>query len=336
MKFAVPARVTRIRRFGAPDRLPLARGWIVLDEGCGLSVTGPHVYRLAGGEGVKRWDEAARILEWLAARGAERSQPLIAIGGGAVLDLAALVASLYRRGMPLTLVPTTLLAMVDATLGGKTAVDGEIEGRLRKNFAGTFYPAHEVWLCLAFLRTLPARERLSGAGEVYKTMWIRGRAWNVRALEAFVASGQVGAGLAALVNECLRVKGRLVERDPLDEKRVRELLNFGHTVGHALESGAGGRLSHGECVLWGMAVETALLGAVARSQALACAAALRGLELPAELARVREDEWVRLLGGDKKTRDGKIEMSLLRAPGRGVRKKFTPAQVARAIREFRL
>jgi 3-dehydroquinate synthase len=169
-------------------------------------------------------------------------------------------------------------------------------------------------------------------------MWIRGRAWDSRALAAFVRSGSVSPGLARLVRECLSVKARLVERDPLDERRVRELLNFGHTVGHALESAAGGRLSHGECVLWGMAVETSLLGAGARAQDAECRAALRALAgaAPPELAALDEAEWLEYLAADKKSRGGKIEMSLLERPGRAVKKRFAPAKLAAAIRAYRV
>jgi 3-dehydroquinate synthase len=338
MKFAPPSRATRVRLL-RPEALPgmvaRAGAWAVVDAGVpGLSLDGARVLRVTGGEGAKRWAKLERILGWLAGNGAERSQALVAIGGGAVLDLAALAASLYRRGMPLFLAPTTLLGMVDATLGGKTAVDFESGGRLVKNFAGTFYPAREVWLAPGFLGTLPERERRSGAGEVYKTMWIRGRAWDEAALARFVRDGAVTPALARIVRDCLAVKARLVERDPLDEKRVRELLNFGHTVGHALESAAGGRLSHGECVLWGMAAESFLLGRAGlpmRAKAIA-AARLLGLEPPPEFAALPEEEWVRLLGGDKKAKAGRIELSLLRAPGKPVKKRLSAREIAAAIR----
>jgi 3-dehydroquinate synthase len=258
----------------------------------------------------------------------------VVIGGGAVLDLGAFAASLYRRGMPLVLVPTTLLSMCDATLGGKTAVDAEISGRLVKNFAGTFYPAQAVWISMEFLRSLPERERLSGAGEVLKTLWIRGKSWDREALADFVRYAKISKSLGHLVRDCLVLKGKVVERDPLDEKRIREVLNFGHTVGHALE--ALSDLSHGECVLWGMAVESSLLGSRGAQMLGECAWAIRefGLAFPQQFKSVSREEWIGLLAGDKKSKGGAIEMSLLERPGRVVKKRFAPDRIVQAIKDF--
>jgi 3-dehydroquinate synthase len=256
----------------------------------------------------------------------------VVVGGGATLDLGALAASLYRRGMPLVLVPTTLLAMVDATLGGKTAVDfAGADGRLQKNFAGTFYPAREIRLRFDFLRTLPLRERVSGAGEVYKTMWIRGGKWDAAPLVEFVDSGKVTSGLGRIIQDCLRVKARLVEKDPLDEKRVRELLNFGHTVGHALESATG--LAHGECVLWGMVVESAFAGREKKmfATALATAVSTLGLEMPPELSTLSSAEWVTLFSADKKSKGAKMEMSILSAPGKVKKVRMSREALAAGI-----
>ncbi len=298
----------------------------MLDEGVPMPFAREGVFRVKGGEGVKRWAELERILGWLAAHQAERSRPLIVIGGGAVLDLGALAASLYRRGVPLILVPTTLLGMVDATLGGKTAVDGEIDGRFLKNFAGTFYPADRVWICPEFLATLPKRERVSGAGEVYKSLWLKGGQWNTKALARYVETGEPSAGLTKVIRTSLELKSRFVRRDPLDTKRVREALNFGHTVGHALESLSD--LSHGECVLWGMAVESTLL----KKCSVPWAEALRGLELPQQFAT--EAGWAEALTADKKNKNGEIEMSLVERPGKIVKRKFAPAEIVSAIRAF--
>ncbi len=336
IRFHPPASTTALRLLGDEELflklLSKAEPWILLDEGVPLPFEfegrGAHV--VAGGEEGKRWSELEKILEWLAHSKAERSQPLLVVGGGAVLDLGALAASLFKRGMPLILVPSTLLGMVDATLGGKTAVDMESEGRLLKNFVGTFYPASEVWLFPDFLSTLSLRERISGAGEVYKTMWIRGGKWKQEALLLFVRTGQAGGELLKLVKQCLELKGRVVEKDPLDDKRVREVLNFGHTAGHALESASG--LSHGECILWGMAVESALLGS--RAMTSETIIALKSLDLALPEAFSREVDWENFLSADKKIKSGKLEMSLLSAPGKIVRKKYSLAQVAQALRAF--
>jgi 3-dehydroquinate synthase len=336
-RFPYPLRTTRVRKFRSRKALRAAVGEarMVLDGGVPeFEFSAPPPFRVPGGEDSKRWIQIEGILGWLARLGTERSASLYVIGGGATLDLGAFAASLYRRGMPLVLVPTTLLGMVDATLGGKTAVDGEVNGRLLKNFAGTFYPASEIWLCFDFLRTLAPRERVSGAGEVYKTMWIRGGKWDEKALVRFVETGEVSPALEKIILECLKVKARLVEKDPLDTKRVREVLNFGHTVGHALESAAVGKLSHGECVLWGMVIESELLGRSGEPMCAKAKAALGALKLDFPLLRP-EHAWAHYLGADKKTKKGILEMSLLTAPGKVVKKRFEPAVVAAAIANFR-
>lgn len=334
-RFHPPARSTSVRLLNDEDifhkLLSKAEPWILLDEGVPLpfELEGRGLHAVTGGEEGKRWAELEKILEWLAQGKAERSQPLLVVGGGAVLDLGALAASLYKRGMPLILVPSTLLGMVDATLGGKTAVDMESDGRLMKNFAGTFYPANEVWLFPELLSTLPLRERISGAGEVYKTLWIRGGKWKQEPLLQFVRTGQAGNALLKLVKDCVAVKAKVVEQDPLDDKRIREVLNFGHTAGHALESASG--LSHGECVLWGMAVESFLLGAKPMMRETLSAIQELKLTLPEHFAAT---DWEKFLSADKKIKDGKIEMSLLSAPGKIVRKKYDLTQVASALRAF--
>lgn len=335
-RFPQPVRLTEVRSLpneaAFRKALSKANPWIVVDAGVPLPfpLEGRGVLRLPGGEEAKRWARLEEILAWLAESNAERSQPLLVLGGGAALDLGAFAASLYRRGMPLLLAPTTLLGMVDATLGGKTAVDFERDERLLKNFAGTFYPASEIWLHPAFLETLPERERISGTGEVAKTLWIRGGKWKREPLLRYAREGNAGPGLVALAQECLKVKARVVERDPLDEKRIREVLNFGHTAGHALEAATA--LSHGEAVLWGMAIESSMIGAKAMLKEILRLIGELGLELPAELSQTVG--WERYLAGDKKMKGGRLELSMLAAPGKVVRRKLEPARLAQAIRAF--
>ncbi|RYZ94034.1 MAG: hypothetical protein EOP11_26960, partial [Proteobacteria bacterium] len=206
---------TRVRFFSSALTLEKAlaarANFALVDPGAPVRFRGKR-RELPAGEACKRWEELGAGLAWLASEGAERGSVLAGIGGGATLDLAGFTASLYRRGMPLVFVPTTLLAMVDATLGGKTAVDGVgADGGLAKNFAGTFYPAHEVWINISYLESLPRRERLSGAGECWKTLWIAGKAGGDRALLDFVAGGAAGQGIERLVRMCLREKRRVVE-----------------------------------------------------------------------------------------------------------------------------
>jgi 3-dehydroquinate synthase len=340
IRFRVPPFATKVQ-FPANARafevaLKKRKPCFLVDQGVPLpfSLEGEKVFPLSGGEDCKRWVDLERILRWLATNKVERGTPLCVIGGGAVLDLGALAASLYRRGTPLILVPTTLLGMVDASVGGKTAVDFENEQKLWKNFAGTFYPAEAVWLFPPFLATLEERDRRSGAGECLKTLWIEGRPVDSAALMAYVQSGEVRPGLKKMINACIEGKRRVVEKDPLDRKRQREILNFGHTAGHAIESLTG--MSHGECVLWGIAVESNLLGAKGGKMRDLSLASLRafGLELPVAWRNASESHWLDLLGGDKKTKNGKIEMTLLERPGKAVKLRIDPRKLAAELKRF--
>lgn len=333
----------------ANPRFPLGarRTFVVCDENAPFprSLQRLPIFPLKGGDGSKTWRTLEGVLAWLAEQHAERGDTLLVLGGGAVLDLGALAAALYRRGMPLVLVPTTLLGMVDASLGGKTAVNFRGPRGLAKNFAGLFYPAREVWICPNFLASLPKRERLSGAGECWKTLWIAGAAGAARTtsasgersldeeLLAYVTGATDGANLLPLIRRCLAEKIRVVEKDPLDQLRVRELLNFGHTVGHALESLARGRIPHGLCVLWGMAVESELgRGSSMSAEAKRVLRALR-LPPPKEFA-LPSARWLAALGDDKKMARGSLEMSVLQAPGRAKKLRIAPAKLVAAIKAF--
>jgi 3-dehydroquinate synthase len=171
-------------------------------------------------------------------------------GGGVVCDLTAFAASVYMRGAALVLVPTTLLCMADACLGGKTGFDlGGI-----KNLVGTFYPARFIVLASDLLRTLPPAEWKSGAAELIKTAILSG---DPDFLEQFTEPRtfpENPESMLPLLSRALRIKGRIVESDPQETGTDRALLNLGHTFGHALEAALGfGTISHGEAVAWGLA-----------------------------------------------------------------------------------
>ncbi len=202
------------------------------------------------GERAKSWSELERLLAGLLDADLTRDASIVGVGGGVVCDLTALAANLYLRGCRLVLVPTTLLAMVDASLGGKTGINfGGF-----KNIVGTFYPASEIRICPQTLTTLPEREYRSGLAEVIKTAML-GDADLFGTLEG--EPDRVAARDAALLEgavwSCLEIKGSIVEAD-LTETGVRAHLNLGHTFAHALESVEGlGAWSHGEAVAWGLA-----------------------------------------------------------------------------------
>jgi 3-dehydroquinate synthase len=167
-----------------------------------------------------------------------------------------------------------------------------------------------------------------------KTLWIRGKKFSPVSLFDFVHCSSISPALGKLIKECLAFKAQVVERDPLDERRIREVLNFGHTVGHALESVS--KRPHGECVLWGMAVETRLLGRSGAVMEKVVGEAIQALALrpPKEFLSLTSEQWLALLSADKKTKGGRIELSLLSSPGRIVRKRVEPIEVTNAIRRY--
>lgn len=243
--------------------------------------------------------------------GARRSSELIAVGGGIVQDLATFAASLYMRGIDWTYVPTTLLAMADSCIGGKSSLN--VGGH--KNLAGSYFPPSRVLVDPTFLRTLPEEAVVDGLAEAAKIAYCRGPAALDRHLElhaTWAASGDdADADAAALLAHVLECKRWFVERDEFDRAQ-RRLLNFGHTFGHALEAATGFGVSHGVGVALGVRSAIALaaargaeLGAVeARLDAHLVALLARVPDLAARVARTDLEAFERALRSDKKhTRD---------------------------------
>ncbi len=204
---------------------------------------------LPAGEKAKEWESVSAVLSRCAQAGMGRDGTLAGVGGGVVCDITAFAASLYMRGCRLVLVPTTLLAMVDASLGGKTGID--FLGT--KNLVGTFYPAHLICIAPSALESLADREYRSGLAEVIKTALIG----DARLLELLETAREKVLGrepetVREMIRRSLAVKGRIVQEDPR-EAGIRAVLNLGHTFGHALESAMGfDGWTHGEAVAWGI------------------------------------------------------------------------------------
>ena len=239
---------------------PATTGVAVLVDG-GLGARSPRVaplvaalarrlpevgrFDLLEGEASKTLAELGRTCEWLAGRGYDRKGAIVGIGGGAATDHAGFAAAVYLRGIPFALVPTTLLAMVDASVGGKTGVDLGAG----KNLVGAFHQPRAVVADVGFLDTLPARARVAGLAEVVKCGFIAD-AGILDLLER--APPELGPELTlALIARAVRVKAEVVASDEKEAGR-RAILNFGHTVGHALEAASGYDLLHGEAVALGM------------------------------------------------------------------------------------
>jgi 3-dehydroquinate synthase len=206
------------------------------------------------GETAKAMGTVLSIVEKLIALGADRSTALIALGGGVIGDLTGFTASIFMRGIPVIQIPTTLLAQVDSGIGGKTAVDTDAG----KNLLGTFHQPKGVFIDLTFLRTLPEEQFRSGLAEAIKYGVIESPAL-LDTIEAAAAAGGLreSSFLEKVITTACGIKKGIVELDEWD-RGLRRILNFGHTVGHAVEAASAYSLSHGEAVAIGMVAAAGL------------------------------------------------------------------------------
>jgi 3-dehydroquinate synthase len=205
---------------------------------------------IPAGEASKSLAEAARLYDALYELAADRKTAVVAVGGGVVGDLAGFVAATYNRGLPLVMAPTTLLAMVDSSVGGKTGVNHP-KG---KNLIGAFHQPSAVWIDTAFLDTLPPREYASGLAEVVKYgVILDPEFFQFCEANAAVIRNREAAAVSHIVARSCRLKADVVEKDEREETGLRAVLNYGHTFAHAFETvgGYGGWL-HGEAVAAGM------------------------------------------------------------------------------------
>jgi 3-dehydroquinate synthase len=270
---------------------------------------------LPDGETFKSWTSLQSIQDALAQAGADRKVTLFALGGGVIGDLTGFAAATWMRGVRFVQVPTTLLAQVDSSVGGKTGINLEAG----KNLVGAFHQPAAVWADLGTLKTLPTREFSAGLAEVIK--------YGPVADMAFFAWLEDNMGLllqrderalAVAVRRSCEIKAAVVAADEY-EGGLRAILNFGHTFGHALEAGLGyGELLHGEAVGIGMLMACSLsstclgleAGLLARLHKLLVMAGL-----PVRAPRMPEDRFLALMRGDKKSQAGKVRYVLLSRPG---------------------
>ena len=273
---------------------------------------------LESGEIHKNISSLEAIISSALESGAARDTRFIAFGGGVILDMCALASSLYMRGARLTLIPTTLLSMVDATLGGKSAID--YKGG--KNLVGTFYPADEILIEVSTLSTLPDKEFRCGMGEVIKHAFLSSSTELFGFLEANkdAIEKRDRSTLETLVLMSLEVKKEFLEKDPLETKGIRSFLNLGHTFAHALESMEGYSVSHGEAVAWGLgrAIEASSgLGLVSQSFSTSSLNLLRSYGYDVDY-RIGKDQWepfLQAMRKDKKKSNGVVNFVLLKGFG---------------------
>jgi 3-dehydroquinate synthase len=286
-----------------------------------------HRFDVPDGDATKNLRQLAKLYDGMLAAGLDRSSAVVALGGGMVGDLAGFLAATYLRGIPFVQIPTTVLAMVDASIGGKVAVNLP-QG---KNLVGAFHQPRLVFIDVAVLRSLPVRERAAGFAEVVKA----GALWDAdffgrveRHAEALLDLD--ARRLVPVLKRACAIKAEVVAADER-EAGVRMLLNLGHTVGHAVEKVRRYRgLLHGEAVAMGMVY------AARRSEELELAPA--GTEdrladlvgrfgLPTELPLLPRRAYLDALRVDKKSRDSRIRYIVLRRIGQADTVELTPAEI---------
>jgi 3-dehydroquinate synthase len=296
-----------------------------------------HLFVVPPGEQSKTLESAGHLYDWLAGLRAERGHLLVAVGGGMVGDLAGFVAATYVRGMHFAQVPTTVLAMMDAAIGGKTAVDMP-QG---KNLVGAFHQPRFVLEDVQLLEGLPRREAASGWAEAIKHGLILDET-----LLSFIEEGSeailgLDEGVATeAIRRSAAVKVGVVSRDETETLGLRVLLNYGHTIGHALEAATGyGRYLHGEAVSVGMtgaALIANAMGLLSRQEVERQRSVLELFGLPVSCEGVDVEAIRRAMGMDKKTSDGVIRWVLLERIGQATTRRDVPDEaVAGALEELR-
>jgi len=275
-----------------------------------------EIATIPDGERAKTFSTVSRLVEVMMKAKVTRQSTIIAFGGGVVGDVAGFVASIYMRGIAIVQVPTTLLAQVDSSIGGKTAVNYKVA----KNLVGTYYQPRLVLCDPNTLRTLPEREYRSGLYEVLKYGIIQDPELFRRFENGIgpILEREVNA-VEELVATCAAIKARVVMADE-KETDLRRILNFGHTIGHALESSAEfHRVKHGEAVGYGMIAASrisAALGLLEDSQRTRIEHAVRAVGRLPYLNGVRSATVLEAIGHDKKIQNGVIHFVLPRAIGR--------------------
>jgi 3-dehydroquinate synthase len=291
------------------------------------------VLALPDGEAHKDWQTLNRIFDTLLGGGFDRKSVLFALGGGVVGDMTGFAAACYMRGVPFVQVPTTLLAQVDSSVGGKTAINHP----LGKNMIGAFYQPARVIVDLDTLATLPEREVAAGLAEVIKYGPIADETffgWIEANLDALLARDS--AALTHAVQRSCEIKARVVALDER-ETGLRAILNFGHTFGHAIEAGLGyGEWLHGEAVGCGMVMAADLsrrLGLIDATYAERLRKLVQRAGLPVRGPTLGADRYLELMRLDKKAEAGEIRFVVIEAPGRAGVRSAPDALVREVIRD---
>ena len=319
------------RLFVIADERVVARTQNRLSETLAASGRTVAAYLVPAGEASKNLRQAERIYHWLAEHRAERKEAILAFGGGVVGDLAGFAAATYLRGMPLVQIPTTLVAQIDSSIGGKVAVDLP-EG---KNLVGAFYPAVITCIDTRFLETLSQRDLLAGWAEVIKTALL----FDPPLFDEIADRGPADLTpefLLEVVPRCVRWKQKVVAEDP-KEQGIRALLNYGHTIGHALEAATGYQTYlHGEAVAIGMHGAARIakhLGLLSQEAFDKQQVVIAQYELPIHYTQVDPAAIHDAIALDKKNRHGRVRWILLDDIGKPRIESAVPKSLVRQVIE---
>jgi 3-dehydroquinate synthase len=328
--------VTKLGKFSSMQFISSPKVWRAVGDNVlgGLGLERCPLHLMEDAESAKNLKTVEALARTLVNAGADRNSLLIAVGGGVVGDVTGFVAATYLRGVALVHVPTTIVAQVDSSIGGKTGVNLP-EG---KNLVGTFYPPRLVLTDPEMLRSLPEREFRAGLAEIVKHAVIADRAmfaYLEKHLEKLERRDR--AALAYLIPRNVEIKARVVSRDER-ESGLREILNFGHTFAHALESVTQyRRYQHGEAVAWGM-MAAALLGhetGVTRADDVSRIVSLVRLLAPLPAwPEVPVKTLVAAMGSDKKTRHGKLRFVLTPQIGKAASYDDVPLDALERVLRF--
>ncbi len=294
----------------------LGLGWQYRDALAQVGIEAPRLV-VPPGEGSKCLASAESLYNQLVENKADRHTAIVALGGGVIGDLAGFVAATYARGIPLIMVPTTLLAQVDSSVGGKVGINHS----KAKNIIGAFHQPAGVWIDTQTLKTLPDRELRCGLAEVVKYgVILDGDFFAELERLADDIMNRKPATLRRIVARCCQLKADVVSRDEREETGLRAVLNFGHTIGHAIESVAryGGVYQHGEAVSVGMVAESRLaqrLGWISSEPVDRLINLLDRFGLPTIKPGFDPGVLIDAMGRDKKNRDGRLHFVLPRAIG---------------------
>lgn len=273
-----------------------------------------YIFSFTFGEVNKNLDTVHNLYEFLIGKAFDRNDILIALGGGVVGDLTGFTAATYLRGIRFVQIPTTLLSMVDSSIGGKTGVDFQSY----KNMVGAFYMPKCVYMNLNTLKTLQQKEYLSGMGEIIKHglikdinyyQWLKQNVNGIKDMDYTV--------LCSMIKRSCEIKKEVVELDP-KEQGDRALLNFGHTIGHAVEKLMDLSLLHGECVAIGMVAASYISmkrGYISKEEFSDIKKLIEDFHLPVAIQGLDKDEILEAVTRDKKMDAGKIKFILLRSIG---------------------